>query len=200
MKKVLIECFANLLENCEHFNEVGTDYNEDEIIGIAAFVKEVAFRADNVELLGLATKLEMICAQKKDAEKEVCDQWEEMQQQEVEQSYGFYREAKKICSKAFFKSNKLSVDMGKYRDLLEENEPLLTEWGGYERLHRYIDEENVLMKVYQSVKSAMAARTLLPTEEDVLIEYRFQVTEIYRKADMYLASQLAKAKAELGKA
>lgn len=168
------------------------DSNSDrELIGVAKFVKSIAYKQKYLELLGIATKIEL------DVQRDLDEKIEDMNLDwEFNDPYPHADTARLSCITWFYEEKRYAVDMSKYKKIVDDNEDLLKNSGLYDRLVRYIDEKKVLDKIYNEVKhSLMHSSDHLPpevTQADELFSVVLQ--DIYRKADLHISKQLEKAK------
>ena len=115
---------------------------EYQLLGVATFVKSLAYKTDNTELLGIASKMEIDVLA--DIEKETDSE----QHHEFSEQFEFYEHARKLCIKLFYKENRYQVNMNEFLDILNKNKEVLQSAGFLEQLEKYINEENVLKKIY----------------------------------------------------
>lgn len=169
------------------------DSNLDrELIGIAKFIKLVAYNSsDCLELLGIATKIELDVQQDLDQKAEDLNlDWE------YENPFPHLDTARRSCITWFYDEKRFVVDMSQYRKIVDEHEKCLKKAGLYDRLVRYVDEKKVLDKIYNKVKNSLRyssdESSLDVTQADELFSVALQ--DIYKKADLHIQKQLEKAK------
>lgn len=165
--------------------------SDRELIGVAKFIKLVAYKSDCLELLGIATKIEL------DVQQDLDQKIEDMNLDWVyEDPYPHADMARLSCIAWFYEENRYVVDMSKYKKIVDDNEIILKNAGLYDRLVRYVDEKKVLDKIYNEVKHSLMHSSNEGSPDVIQADELFSVElqEIYRKADLHLQKQLEKAK------
>ncbi|MGH9896594.1 MAG: hypothetical protein ACREA0_32270 [bacterium] len=80
-------------------------------MGAALFIKQVASKSNDLELLGLAAWIEMALTERFQGKSSKQKAWEEQQQAEIK----FHEQVREICILHFFKEPKFKVDLSRYR-------------------------------------------------------------------------------------
>ncbi|MEC6742977.1 hypothetical protein [Pseudomonas qingdaonensis] len=156
-----------------------------KLLGVATFVKHVAFEQDDLELLALASKVEM------QVEREIALQDEAQRDHMLaqDQSYGRHERVREICIQHFYTAPAFRVDMSKYQALIEAAGEF-ADSRKFSGLLNYIDADRVLSKIYDRVKKRLNRTTVaggpLPTLEDVTKAYDLELEEVYRLADTHV--------------
>jgi hypothetical protein len=175
-----------------------SDYDfflEYKVMGIATFLKQVAYQEDDLDLLALASKTEMqvesiICAN--EAAEEAADrEHNEQQQAHYEQD----ERIRKACVYHFYTVPAFSVDVSKYNVMVEGAASKFTDPYKLSSLRRYLEIDQVLARVYEKVKSRLR-RTFdrvgdSPTLEDIAQAFDVEMMSIYRLADAHVERTIA---------
>ncbi|MBI6945187.1 hypothetical protein JET76_28165 [Pseudomonas putida] len=179
----------------ERQSDPESDLDDDDffldykLLGVASFVKHVAFEHDDLELLALASKVEMqverVLALQNEAEHE--------RMFAQDQSYAQHERIREACIRYFYNEPAFSVDMSKYRSMIEVA-GTFSDPQKLNGLMNYIDADRVLSKIYDRVKSRLRRSTLdtgaSPSFEDVSRAYNLELAEIYRLADLHVSRVL----------
>lgn len=185
-----------LIEWCERLEaqDAGTvTYNDDDyhsglerdLMGAVVFLKQVASKCDELELLGLVTKIEMRLDDK--VTKEIKAQDEHTQSQI--DAYERIQRKREECRS--YLSEIPAVDVSKYHDLvaaakIEDRQALYS-------LYRYLDETRIL----KSIKAAVIPKFVYEQEEldpeDLIREFARELQDFYRRADKTVPDRIAKA-------
>ena len=168
---------------------------------LAEAIKGMATHLKDVEVIGYATLLEdksNELIQQEDAAWNYMDTYHD---DFIERN----EDIRKLCIKVFYKDEQFKPNMSKYRAILEENKGPLTKTNRYEKLSRYIDEKQVLDKIYNKIKGDLQTTfsgddsQKMPDEEYIKEAYPDYLTEIYRLANNHVKSEVEKSVYELGK-
>ena len=172
------------LDNHEYFLEY-------QIIGVAKYVKSIAYALEDMNLLGLAAKIEINIQKNIDEDNKLY--FEEMEA--LNSEYDFQTKIRQLCIQLFYEDNRYSVDMNKYKKIINNNESILKESGLHEKLIRYIDENKALDKIYSEVKQILSSnyKSELPEISQIDEVFKAQKEDIYRRADKHITKQLEKA-------
>ncbi len=160
-----------------------------KVLGAATFLKQVAYMHDDLELLAIASKVEMqvelIIKAEEDAEEEA-----EREQQEMwELASEADQQIKAICIRHFYTEPAFSVDMSKYVSMVEASSASFSDPYKLASLRRYVDKDEVLNKIFDKVKSRLRRTTLyesVPTFDEVSQAFGIELQEIYRLADAHV--------------
>lgn len=167
-------------------------YLDSHLLGVAKFLKEIAFSLDDVELLGISTKLEMYIEKKLDEESQAGI----TRMLELEYNHEFRENIRKICIKYFYTEPKFTVDMSKYKAEVEQYSEFFSDPKKLTSLMKYIDEKNVLDKIYRTVKNVVLYKFISlgkpPELKDLEVEFTTQLQDTYRRADEHVYKTLAR--------
>lgn len=175
-----------------------SDYDfflEYKVMGIATFLKQVAYQEDVLDLLALASKAEMqveSMIRDNEAAEEEADREHHEQQQE---SYEHDERIRKACAYHFYTDAAFSVDMSKYEVMVQEAAARFTDPYKLSSLRRYLESDQVLGRVYEKVKSRLR-RTFdrvgdSPTLEEIAQAFDVEMMNIYRLADAHVDRTIA---------
>lgn len=178
-----------------------TDYDDYEVfldykvLGAAAFLKQVAFQQDDLELLAIASKVEMqverLIKTEEDAEEEADQERHERHLQEYEAD----RQIRAVCIHYFYTEPAFSVDMSKYTSMVEAASENFSDPYKLASLRRYVDEKEVLNKIFEKVKSHLRRANWggpTPTFDEVAQAFAAELQEIYRLADAHVDRVIAR--------
>lgn len=175
-----------------------SDYDfflEYKVMGIATFLKQVAYQEDDLDLLALASKTEMqveSMIRDNEAAEEEADREHHEQQQE---SYEHDERIRKACAYHFYTDAAFSVDMSKYEVMVQDAAARFTDPYKLSSLRRYLESDQVLGRVYEKVKSRLR-RTFdkvgdSPTLEEIAQAFDAELLNIYRLADAHVERTIA---------
>lgn len=175
-----------------------SDYDfflEYKVMGIATFLKQVAYQEDDLDLLALASKTEMqveSMIRDNEAAEEEADREHHEQQQE---SYEHDERIRKACAYHFYTDAAFSVDMSKYEVMVQDAAARFTDPYKLSSLRRYLESDQVLGRVYEKVKSRLR-RTFdkvgdSPTLEEIAQAFDAELLNIYRLADAHIERTIA---------
>jgi hypothetical protein len=171
-----------------------SDYDLDShLYGVALFLKGVAHKTGDVELLGISTKLERDLKARFAAADHADEEWH----REGDARLHFEDAVKRICIQHFFKEPAFKVDMSKYRAMIDDQAPRVRDAGELEKLRRYIDDDLRLRRIYADVKNSFFYRSdeanpRLPTFEEVKAAFERVFADVLRRADAHVSAQLRK--------
>jgi len=166
------------------------------LMGVALFLKDVADKADDMELLGLATRAQRI-AQEKITEEE--KRFTEDQQQQEGSHEAWRRTTNAVesaCRPVFASIGQAGVDMSKHRKAIEDSRPYFNKPSDYVGLLIHADERKVFRKVCKEVlrNTKDYARNnnsnIPPDREWIQGEFRSVLSKAYRNADKYVAQRI----------
>jgi len=166
--------------------EVFLDY---KVLGAATFLKQVAFQQDDLELLAIASKVEMQVERLIKAEEDSQEEAEREQHEMWELVSEADQQIRAICIRHFYTEPAFSVDMSKYVSMVEASSASFSDPYKLASLRRYVDEEQVLNKVFEKVKSRLRRTNLsglVPAFDDVSKAFVIELQEIYRLADAHV--------------
>jgi len=175
-----------------------SDYDfflEYKVMGIATFLKQVAYQEDDLDLLALASKTEMqveSMIRDNEAAEEEADREHHEQQQE---SYEHDERIRKACAYHFYADAAFSVDMSKYEVMVQDAAARFTDPYKLSSLRRYLESDQVLGRVYEKVKSRLR-RSFdrvgdSPTLEEIAQAFDAELLNIYRLADAHVERTIA---------
>jgi hypothetical protein len=168
----------------------GDHYLDRHLHGVALFLKTVAHRADDMELLGLCSKIEMDLKERFAAEDRAFDE----QQRAGEREAAAMDAVKEVCIRYFYKEQAFSLDLSKYRQMIDEAVPRVTDSAELKKLRRYIDEKRWLDRLYATTKNSLMPYgnldAPLPTFDDVKTVFEDALADLLRRADKYVPAQL----------
>lgn len=175
-----------------------SDYDfflEYKVLGIATFLKQVAYQEDDLELLAFASKAEMqvesMISANEAAEEEADREHDEQQQAYYEQD----ERIRKACAYHFYTVPAFSVDTSKYDVMVQDAAARFTDPYKLSSLRRYLESDQVLSRVYEKVKSRLR-RTFdrvgdSPTLEEIAQAFDAELLNIYRLADAHVGRMIA---------
>lgn len=164
-------------------------------MGIATFLKRVAYQEDDLDLLAFASKAEMqvesmICAS--EAAEEAADREHNAQQQEY---YERDERIRKACVYHFYTVPAFSVDMSKYDKMVEGAATRFIDPYKLSSLRKYLNSDQVLGRIYEKVKSRLRCTSDLagtsPTLDEIAQAFDVELVNIYRLADAHVARTIA---------
>lgn len=172
--------------DADHFESATeNDYFLDrQLYGAALLAKEVAFRTNDTELLGLATRVELSLARRFEQEEKDFEDNENSKSREFES----YEKIRQQCIKYFYDEPKVSIDLSKYRTLIDARKAHVSE-ETIVGLEKYLDEQKVLQKIYLAVRNELQGRfasdkmEVAPQRQDIQEEFERQLADFYRRAD-----------------
>ncbi|UVH53749.1 hypothetical protein P0D91_27120 [Pseudomonas sp. CBSPBW29] len=175
-----------------------SDYDfflEYKVMGIATFLKQVAYQEDDLDLLAFASKAEMqvesMIRDNEAAEEEADREHQELQQE----SYEHDERIRKACAYHFYTVPAFSIDTSKYEVMVQDAASRFTDPYKLSSLRRYLESDQVLGRVYEKVKSRLR-RTFdrvgdSPTLEEIAQAFDVEMTNIYRLADAHVDRTIA---------
>ncbi|KEZ64704.1 hypothetical protein AAY86_10615 [Pseudomonas amygdali pv. tabaci str. ATCC 11528] len=175
-----------------------SDYDfflEYKVMGIATFLKQVAYQEDDLDLLAFASKAEMqvesMIRDNEAAEEEADREHQELQQE----SYEHDERIRKACAYHFYTVPAFSIDTSKYKVMVQDAASRFTDPYKLSSLRRYLESDQVLGRVYEKVKSRLR-RTFdrvgdSPTLEEIAQAFDVEMTNIYRLADAHVDRTIA---------
>ena len=175
-----------------------SDYDfflEYKVMGIATFLKQVAYQEDDLDLLAFASKAEMqvesMIRDNEAAEEEADREHQELQQE----SYEHDERIRKACAYHFYTVPAFSIDTSKYEVMVQDAASRFTDPYKLSSLRRYLESDQVLGRVYEKVKSRLR-RTFdrvgdSPTLEEIAQVFEAELLNIYRLADVHVERTIA---------
>lgn len=175
-----------------------SDYDfflEYKVMGIATFLKQVAYQEDDLDLLAFASKAEMqvesMIRDNEAAEEEADREHQELQQE----SYEHDERIRTACAYHFYTVPAFSIDTSKYEVMVQDAASRFTDPYKLSSLRRYLESDQVLGRVYEKVKSRLR-RTFdrvgdSPTLEEIAQAFDVEMTNIYRLADAHVDRTIA---------
>lgn len=196
--KATLQAWVSQLEAQKATEKDYDDYEfflDYKVLGVATFLKQVAFQQDDLELLAIASKVEMqvellIKAEEdaeEDAEREMYETWEQVSDAD--------KQIKSLCIHHFYTEPAFSIDMSKYVALVEDYSESFSDPHRLASLRRYVDEEQVLNKIFDKVKSRLRRANLsgvVPTFDDVSKAFDIELEGVYRLADIHVERTIMK--------
>ncbi len=136
--------------NKQKTDEMNVDYNYAEyksyldyqLLGASKFIKSIAYKIENVELLGLAAKIELDVLHDIEEENQAHNDFYQYQSEE----YDFSMKARKFCIQLFYEEPRYRADMTRYNELIEANIKILEQADLLKKLKRYVDEKTYWTK------------------------------------------------------
>lgn len=200
IRKLLLEWCERLdQQDCRAIGAADDGYEfalDYHLMGAALLVKQVASECDEMELLGLASKIEMRLTDRFEKESEAHaayqqQQWEEIARQDP---------VRERC-RLYFKDPSFRVDVSRYHELIDaariEDRKALYE------LYKYLDETKVLKRIKSEVTSNFVyLRGKKPDEialDDLKREFDRELRDFYRRADKTVAARIDKALRDEGR-
>ena len=190
--KAILQAWVSQLEAQK---ATDTDYDDYEVfldykvLGAATFLKQVAFQQDDLELLAIASKVEMQVERLIKAEEDAEEEAEREQQEMWELASEADQQIRAICIRHFYTEPAFPVDMSKYVSMVEASSANFSDPYKLASLRRYVDEEQVLNKVFEKVKNRLRRTNLsglVPTFDDVSKAFVIELQEVYRLADAHV--------------
>jgi len=184
-------------DRCSDFDP-DSDYDfflEYKVMGIATFLKQVAYQEDDLDLLALASKAEMqvesMIRDNEAAEEEADREHQERQQENYEHD----ERIRKACAYHFYTVPAFSIDTSKHEVMVQDAASRFTDPYKLSSLRRYLESDQVLGRVYEKVKSRLR-RTFdrvgdSPTLEEIAQAFDVEMTNIYRLADAHVDRTIA---------
>lgn len=175
-----------------------SDYDfflEYKVLGIATFLKQVAYQEDDLELLAFASKAEMQVESMISAN-EAAEEAADREHNEQQQAYYEQDERiRKACAYHFYTVPAFSVDTSKYDVMVQDAAARFTDPYKLSSLRRYLESDQVLTRVYEKVKSRLR-RTFgrvgnSPTLEEISQAFDVELMNIYRLADAHVERTIA---------
>lgn len=171
-------------------NKEVDDFEEYQLLGVVKYVKSIAYKLEDLDLLGLASTIEIELLEHIETENEFYLSFDE-----APSEFPHLEDGREFCKDLFYKQNRYRVDMKQYRRLLIDHEEAFMSAGLYDSLVKYLDEDAVLQKIYNQVKHKImyyqGANLPEINKVDALFNEAFE--DICRKADKHLERQLSKA-------
>lgn len=197
---MIIDHLKYLLTNLNYDNNMFANHS-------SIFIKEIAIKLEDAEMIGIATILE----NKSDEllEQEFGDSiHDDFYEKDGDCSYLIedkkdtdYRKAvRNLCIQMFYKDKEFSINMDKYKELVEDNKEILEKNNAYKSLSKYTSESAALDKIYNKIKNDLQSKIIkqkdiLPPTTDVIRElFPLEVQEIYRLADKYVQPKIEEIK------
>lgn len=178
-----------------------TDFDDYEcfldykVLGAATFLKEVAYQQDDLELLAIASKVEMQVERLIKAEEDAEEEAERERQEMWEQVSDADKQIRDLCIRHFYTDPAFSVDMSKYVSIVEASSASFSDPYKLASLRRYVDEEQMLNKVFEKVKSRLRRTNssgLVPTFDDVSKAFGIELEKVFRLADVHVERTIMK--------
>lgn len=175
-----------------------SDYDfflEYKVMGIATFLKQVAYQEDDLDLLAFASKAEMQ-VESMIRDNEAAEEKADREHQELQQeSYEHDERIRKACAYHFYTVPAFSIDTSKYEVMVQDAASRFTDPYKLSSLRRYLESDQVLGRVYEKVKSRLR-RTFdrvgdSPTLEEIAQAFDVEMTNIYRLADAHVDRTIA---------
>lgn len=172
--------------DADNFESASDDdyFFDRQLYGAALLVKEIAFRTNDTELLGLSTKVELALKRRFDQEDRDFENYENSKARLFEA----YEKIRRECIKYFYDEPIFSVDLSKYSALIEANKATVSE-ATLAGLERYLDAKKVFSKVYVATRNALQHKfasenmVYVPQIHDIREEFERQLADFYRRAD-----------------
>jgi len=196
--KATLQAWVSLLE-VQKATEA--DYGEYDffldykVLGVATFLKQVAYQQDDLELLAIASKVEMQVERMINAEEDAEEETERERHEIWQQVSEADQLIRAICIRHFYTEPAFSVDMSKYVSMVEASSSSFSDPYKLASLRRYVDTEEVLNKIFDKVKSRLRRTNLaglVPTFDDVSQAFGIELQEIYRLADAHVERVIMK--------
>lgn len=190
--KVSLQAWASRLEaqnandDDNHKYDFFLDY---KVLGIATFLKQIAYEHDDLELLAIASKVEMRVEQMIEEDDEADRERQDTQEQEYEAD----QKIRNACIHYFYTEPAFLVDMSKYQTMIQTSGAIISDAKKIAGLRRYVDSQQVLGKIYEKVKNHLRRTCAVggvPTLDKVSIAFDIELREIYRLADIHVARVL----------
>jgi phage gp36-like protein len=185
-KKFELQVRSELVDSA---NDSFLDY---KALGVAAFVKEIAYAHDDLELLAIASRLEMQVEKSIEAENTAEYEFHETQMREYE-----YRiQISEMCHRYSHSELAPLIDMSKYQQMVENSAPGFSDSSRLSALLKYVDPEEVLRKVISRMEGELWRNSVcdqkMPVLEDILKVFHSELSAIYRLADGHVSRVIAR--------
>lgn len=186
--KLNLQSWISRLET-QDLSEVDEEYEfflDYKLLGIATFLKQIAFEHDDLELLAISSKAEMQVLRMIQAEEEADRERDEVE----EQAYELDRKIRDVCIHHFYTEPAFSVDMSRYEKMIEASAESFSDPYKLASLKKYIDAQQVLTKIHEKVRirlwRASSVSVVVPTIKEVSEAFEVELSEIYRLADIHV--------------
>ncbi|EPZ2383018.1 hypothetical protein ACXLPV_004818 [Vibrio parahaemolyticus] len=166
---------------------------EYQLLGALTFLKEAFHDTEDLELLGLISKLEMQIHRDMAEEQQYENEHHELELEAMRYSDS----VRKYCIDLFYNEKRYQLDFSQFRSEVKQNKGLLSEAGLYEQLIRYLDENKKLDAIYNEVKYAALKvdhEGDLPSIEQIDELFAQYKDKIDNNAKKHIAKQLKKAR------
>lgn len=161
-------------------------------MGALALAKELAQKMRNSELLLLAGGIELLIAEREaqhdaDEKRAMAAEWRVSE---------FRDQVRKACVQYFFKASEFKPDLSKYWSAVEAARSSGTDPGVIEGLEKYLNEQNIIQRVYREVRDSLSSRLVeegmvrLQTCDEMEVESKRAMEEFYRSADRTVFDRL----------
>lgn len=171
-------------------------YNfERHLLGVTLFLAEVADQSNDMELLGMATKVKGMARDLIAAELREFQEFDNARLEEASEYDRHQAVAYEAC-RVFFASIPASViDMSSYRQAVEGARPFFREPRDYLDLLSYTDERKVLKRIKKGVKDVIHTYVRnnngeSPAPEWMREKFDHALRNAYRCADQYVPAQI----------
>lgn len=191
--KANLEAWVEKLESQQNVDGNYLDHDfflEYKLLGVATFLKQIAFAGDDMELLAIASKAEILVMKKVQADEEAEHEEDLLRQQQYEAD----ERIRKLCYHYFYTEPAFSVDMSKYEALINSSAKNFSDPYKLSSLRRYVEQSQVLAKLYDKVKARLrrgCGGQATPTFEDVARAFDAELPVIYRRADAHVERTIA---------
>lgn len=170
-------------------------YLDYKVLGVATFLKHVAYQQDDLELLAIASKVEMQVEQMILADDEEQDEAEQERQEMQQRIYESDEIIRKACIHHFYTEPVFSVDMSKYEAMIQASAQRFSDPYKLSSLSRYVDREQVLARIFEKVKNRLRRTSAMcvtaPALADVVQAFETELQVIYRLADAHVERTIA---------
>lgn len=170
-------------------------YLDYKVLGVATFLKHVAYQEDDLELLAIASKVQMQVEQMILADDEEQDEAEQERQEMQQRIYESDEKIRKACIHHFYTEPVFSVDMSKYEAMIQASAQRFSDPYKLSSLSRYVDREQVLARIVEKVKNRLRRTSAMcvtaPTLADVVQAFETELQVIYRLADAHVERTIA---------
>lgn len=190
--KVNLQAWIHRLET-QDLSETDEEYEfflDYKLLGIATFLKQIAYEQDDLELLAISSKVEMRVLRMLQEEEKADYKIEAIE----EQAYELDRKVREVCIQHFYTEPAFSVNMSKYEEMIAASAESFSDPYKLSSLNKYVDPQQALTKIYEKVKSrlwgASSIHGLVPTFKDVSEAFEVELHEIYRLADIHVSRVL----------
>ncbi|WP_104903901.1 hypothetical protein [Pseudomonas sp. LH1G9] len=191
--KANLEAWVEKLESQQNVDGDYLDHDfflDYKLLGVATFLKQIAFEEDDMELLAIASKAEMLVTRKIQADEEAEEEGDLLRQQQ----YDADERIRTACYHYFYTEPAFAVDMSKYEALIEASAKNFSDPYKLSSLRRYVEQSQVLAKLYDKVKARLLRgcdEQATPTFEDVARAFDAELPVIYRRADAHVERTIA---------